>query len=160
MCAGEHTCVCTQRPEVNIECLSQQLFTLTFRYNSSADPGARHSTRLAWEQVETSPVSATSLISGLRFQIHATMLNFSQKYWESRLTSRLPIKYFISCAISPVPWFFLFVFFSQSYSFVVQTRLKRTLNSLIFLPLFPKVLAWWVCVTMQCWKCKSVPCAC
>lgn len=33
------------------------------------------------------------------------------------------------------------VVFSQSYSFVVQTRLKRTLNSLLFLPFFPKVLA-------------------
>lgn len=160
MCAGEHTCVCTQRPEVNIECLSQQLFTLTFWYTLLLT--LELATQRDWLESKLRHhlylLPPWSLVRGFRYmpQCSTFLKNIGNPdslhvYPSSTLSAALSLQFLD---------FFLFVFFSQSYSFVVQTRLKRTLNSLIFLPLFPKVLAWWVCVTMQCWKCKSVPCAC
>lgn len=155
MCAGAYTRVCMQRPEVNIECLSQKLFTWTFGYSSSADLELTNSTRLAWEQVagSTCVCFPEPLVWGFRYMPPCPILHKDIGNLDSGSGSH--IKHFINWAISPAH--LCFVFSAKVLEPCSPHWPHTPLRLPIFLPLSPKVLGWQANVTMQCWRLKPVP---
>lgn len=154
MCAGGiYICAC--RGQRSTPCLSQQLFTLTFWYSFSTELGSHQFNKAGlWisSEIHLSLPYPNPPVWGIRYMppcpnFHKDIGNPHQAalYQLSHLASS-----FVFCGG------FLFCFVSnQSYSLVVQTGLKLTLNSWSS-SLSPST---GMCY-QQCWGLKPVLCAC